>query len=407
MRLHSYEREDVGCVRQHQEDSHGHALNTPNGDVFVTCDGMGGHVGGKMASTIAVDNILEFLKQEAFVDPKQALCEALHFANTKILEYAETHPNLRGMGTTACVALFQSEKVYIAHVGDSRIYLYCKGADLHRITKDHSYVQSLVDKGEISDEEAEVHPNKNRITRALGSPVSFEPEVESNPLQLKEGDTLILCSDGLCGMLRDVEIESIMATGMTIEEKGSQLIEMALNNGGLDNVTVQLIEVIESACVQTVAWSYNPIGRPQAPKGGYGLMGKSVGESVSCATIVDQSHGFKEKEKPGRNGGRFWGRKIVYIGLSLLLFLVVLVVILFIRYHRKAELMTKDKVNEITLKEIQKGEFSEEDLRFCQEFFRKEMDSLSKLGYSDGKSRERMQSLNTMLNEVKKQLEER
>lgn len=247
----------IGNVRTAQEDSHDIAILTPNGDVFVVCDGMGGHVGGKQASSIAVKSIIEHLKKEKYDQPMQALNDALQFANMQILGYAKDHPELRGMGTTACIVLLQDTEAYIAHVGDSRIYLYMgKEQQLHRVTKDHSYVQTLVDAGQITDEEAEHHPNKNRILKALGIKPELVPTC--NVLHPKNGDCFLICSDGLNGMITDSTIEGVLKQNIPLADKGERLIQLALEAGGHDNITVELIQITSSPHTQSQFISFNP-----------------------------------------------------------------------------------------------------------------------------------------------------
>lgn len=259
-----FEREEIGRVRTHQEDSHGHALGTPNGDVFVMCDGMGGHVGGKQASSMAVDCILDYLQKEEYQDKQRGLVDAIRFANKQILGYADEYPEFTGMGTTACILLIKGAEVFIAHVGDSRIYLYLgKEQQLHRITKDHSYVQTLVDAGKITDEEAEHHPQKNRILKALGGDLQVMPDVNRCPIKPKKGDIFLLCSDGLSGMIQDGVMESVLSQETSLNQKGNQLVDIALNNGGVDNVTAQLVEVKSSPHKKSQFKSFNPIGRPR------------------------------------------------------------------------------------------------------------------------------------------------
>lgn len=259
----------IGNVRKAQEDSHGWKLETPNGDLFVVCDGMGGHVGGAMASRLAVDSIVGFIGKEQYATPVEALNGALQFANMQILGYAAEHPEYQGMGTTACIVLIQGDGVWIAHVGDSRIYLYLgKEKQLHRITKDHSYVQTLVDAGEITDEEAEHHPNKNRILKALGIKPELQPtfNYENKPIHPKNGDVFLICSDGLSGMIPDRTIWSVLGEdSLTLQQKGDTLIDRAMEGetvcpGGQDNCTVELIEVDKSPWKESEFKSYNPIG---------------------------------------------------------------------------------------------------------------------------------------------------
>ena len=259
----------IGNARQAQEDSHDKKLDTPNGDVFVVCDGMGGHVGGAKASSLAVESIISYLNKEEYADPITALNGALQFANTQILGYASANPEYKGMGTTACIVLMKQSEVWIAHVGDSRIYLYLgKERQLHRITKDHSYVQTLVDAGQITDEEAEHHPNKNRILKALGIIPQVEPTFNYNaqPICPKNGDVFLICSDGLCGMISDNTIESVLGQNSTLEEKGEMLINLAMEGeivhpGGQDNCTIELIQIDNSPWEKSSFKSFNPISR--------------------------------------------------------------------------------------------------------------------------------------------------
>lgn len=261
----------IGNVRKAQEDSHGYKLGTPNGDLFVVCDGMGGHVGGAMASKLAVDSIVEYVDKEQYSSPIEALDGALQFANMQILGYADAHPEYKGMGTTACIVLVQGEDVWIAHVGDSRIYLYLgKERQLHRITKDHSYVQTLVDAGEITDEEAEHHPNKNRILKALGIKPELHPSFnhENRPIHPKNGDIFLICSDGLSGMIPDSTIERTLGEMLTLEQKGEMLVTLAMQGetvlpGGQDNCTLELIEVDNSPWDKSEFKSHNPISSPK------------------------------------------------------------------------------------------------------------------------------------------------
>ncbi len=253
-----FQKDVIGNVRTAQEDSHDIAVLTPNGDVFVVCDGMGGHVGGKQASTIAVKSIIEYLKKERYPEPRQALNEALQFANMQILGYANEHPELRGMGTTACILLLQDSEAYIAHVGDSRIYLYLgKEKQLKRITKDHSFVQALVDAGQITEEEAEHHPNKNRILKALGIKPDLAPSFGN--VKPKNGDVFLICSDGLSGMISDATMRDVLMQNMSIEDKGETLVNLALEAGGHDNITVELIQITNSPHGKSDFINCNPI----------------------------------------------------------------------------------------------------------------------------------------------------
>ena len=237
----------TGQVRQANEDSCGFAT-VPNGELFVVCDGMGGHVGGATASRIAVEQIIQHFKAQRYPNIYQALHDALCRANIQIIGAANAEPSLKGMGTTACIVLFDGNDAYIAHVGDSRIYLYeGQKKRLFRITKDHSYVQSLVDMGQLDDREAEHHPRKNVIMKALGTKEELKPEVYMSPVQPAKGDMFLICSDGLSGMVDDDGIEAILSTDQSIEQKVLDLVTNANVPGkGLDNITAQVIKVVES-----------------------------------------------------------------------------------------------------------------------------------------------------------------
>lgn len=231
---------DTGLVRSANEDHCGSA-DTPNGSVFVVCDGMGGHACGREASTIAVNSIIKYLQSTPCQDPRQALHDALMFANNNILDTAEAHPEMQGMGTTACVVLQRDKQIWIAHIGDSRIYLFTDH-EFHRITHDHSYVQTLVDKGEISDAEAEHHPHKNRILKALGIRRDMEPEICPAPIAPALNDMVLICSDGLCGLVNDLTMGNVLAQCRSLQETANILVGLAKQAGGSDNITVGLVK---------------------------------------------------------------------------------------------------------------------------------------------------------------------
>lgn len=233
---------DVGMVRPHNEDSN-RVAKTANGELFVVCDGMGGHAGGATASKIAVESICNYISTHECTIPQQFLVKALEYANKKIYSEACNNPALHGMGTTACVALVRDDKVWYAHIGDSRIYYYnAKKHGLYRLTKDHSVVQSLVDQGIITEAEAEHHPEKNKIRKSLGIREDVEPEPCQMPLIPAEGDMLLICSDGLSGMVSEDDILEVLSTMADTNEIGKTLIELAKSEGGTDNITLQVVK---------------------------------------------------------------------------------------------------------------------------------------------------------------------
>ena len=255
MRYRNYSITNVGKVRSANEDNYGDA-NTPNGHLFVVCDGMGGHVGGAKASSIAVASIIEYFQREKHSNIIQAIDRAFTFANEQIFANALSSPELKGMGTTSVVLIISGDDCYIGHVGDSRIYLKSNNR-LHRITKDHSFVQTLVDSGVISDEEAESHPNKNQILKALGTSYVVEGTICRVPLQVKAGDVFLLCSDGLNGMVNDKGLE-MMLQGQNLTQSGEDLIRAALDAGGLDNVTATMVAIDENNYTTSKFVDFNP-----------------------------------------------------------------------------------------------------------------------------------------------------
>jgi serine/threonine protein phosphatase PrpC len=255
MKYSSKSLTNVGKVRSANEDNLGEA-QTPNGHLFVVCDGMGGHVGGAHASSIAVNSLIEYFQREVYDNVIQAIDHALSFANEQIYASALSNPDLKGMGTTAVVLLLRDEECFIGHVGDSRIYLRSNGI-LNRITKDHSFVQTLVDSGVIDDEDAENHPNKNQILQALGIAPSVKATISQSPILPKAGDMFLLCSDGLNGMVNDRDIEHIMQEDNLLVTT-ENLITAALNGGGYDNITASLILIEESAHSSSRFVHFNP-----------------------------------------------------------------------------------------------------------------------------------------------------
>lgn len=231
---------DIGRVRQANEDYLGY-FETVNGYLFVVCDGMGGHVGGATASQLAVESIRAFFEHGHYDHPQEALRQSVLYANQQILAYAAQNPHLRGMGTTCVVVLVREGAVYYAHAGDSRIYLQFS-RHLSRLTRDHSVVQQMIDKGMITEEEAENHPRRNEITQALGTMPQLQVSVSEKPLNPANTDILLLCTDGLNGMIKDQTIEEVLNENVSVQHKALRLVEMANEAGGHDNITVQLIQ---------------------------------------------------------------------------------------------------------------------------------------------------------------------
>lgn len=232
-------RSDVGLVREHNEDSF--LLRTP---LFAVCDGMGGHAAGEVASSIAVKVIGEEAPNTA---DDVLLGAAIEAANQAVIEAPQKGIGKPGMGSTASAIFIEGNQMAVAHVGDSRIYLLHHGT-LVRITHDHSYVEELVDSGQITADEARNHPSRSVVTRALGS----DPEMYADhfTLEVSDGDRIILCSDGLSSMILDDEIESIAVSNITPQNAADSLVSAALTAGGADNITVIVVDILDDGLIE-------------------------------------------------------------------------------------------------------------------------------------------------------------
>ncbi|MBN1252773.1 MAG: Stp1/IreP family PP2C-type Ser/Thr phosphatase [Bacteroidales bacterium] len=231
---------DKGLLREKNEDFLAY-FDTLNGHVFVLCDGMGGHNAGEYASELAVETVGVFLNNKYFKNPFDAVEKALKSANFEVYEKSNSHPDFNGMGTTIVLALIRDNRIYYGHIGDSRIYYFTKNK-LKQITKDHSFVQSLVDEGIITKEDAVNHPQKNQLSQALGLEPFIEPDVSPSAIIPNNDDLLFLCSDGLNNMVSDKKIESELKKKQPIIDAATELINLANKKGGDDNISVQIVK---------------------------------------------------------------------------------------------------------------------------------------------------------------------
>ncbi len=231
---------DVGRVRSSNQDSIGEFVNSHSSlRLLVVADGMGGHRGGEVASQMAVDAVGEVFRG-ATDSPRELLQGALERANQQVNEASGRDRNLRGMGTTCVALLFGRERnAWVAHVGDSRAYCMHDGKFV-RLTDDHSVVGELLRQGQISAEEARVHPQRNEILRAIGTQDSVEVDV--NSVTVSPGDRFLLCSDGLSTMLSDDEIAAVLAREGP-ESATRTLVDLANERGGADNISVQIAAI--------------------------------------------------------------------------------------------------------------------------------------------------------------------
>ena len=231
----------VGKIRANNQDS-----GYVGGQLFVVADGMGGHAGGDVASAIAIKRITETDQfYSSAQDAEFALQSALLAANSLLAETVFDHQELTGMVTTVSVILRVGNELAIAHIGDSRIYLLREG-ELSQITADHTFVQRLVDSGRITPEEAAVHPRRSVLMRVLGD-VDAAPEIDTTVMATLPGDRWMLCSDGLSSYIADEKILTALQSVADPDDAAKRLVNLSLDNGAPDNVTVVVVDVDETS----------------------------------------------------------------------------------------------------------------------------------------------------------------
>ncbi len=245
VKTRSFAASDIGRVRKTNQDSGYAGYN-----FFFVADGMGGHAGGDIASALIAQGVARADKD--YEDTDQAassVTEALLEANQKLASTVAEHPELKGMGTTFSGVVFTGDLVTVAHIGDSRVYMVSEGK-VSQVTKDHTFVQRLVDTGRITAEEALTHPRRSVLMRVLGD-VEIAPEIDTETFKAAPGDRWMLCSDGLCGVVPDEIINGILLNkSVDAEEATALLIYEAIEHGAPDNITVVVVDVL-SAAAQT------------------------------------------------------------------------------------------------------------------------------------------------------------
>lgn len=225
-------RTEIGNVREHNEDS-----LTVLPPLFAVADGMGGHEAGEVASEITINTLNDLAPRSA---DAEALARAVVAANLNVIKAPSQGIGREGMGTTLTAAILEKERLVIAQVGDSRAYLLHNGS-LQQLTRDHSLMADMIEAGQLTEAEARVHPNRSVITRAIGSDPHMQPDLYE--INVETGDRLLLCSDGICGMIEDNEIASIMRQAPSAQACADQLVEAALAAGGFDNATAIVVDV--------------------------------------------------------------------------------------------------------------------------------------------------------------------
>ena len=304
---------DVGRARDGNEDS-----LLLRESVFAVADGMGGHLAGEVASATALEPI-EALDSRIFDDAAEAaaaLRDAVVAANDTVSQLARDNPSYRGMGTTLTAALVEGRRLHVAHVGDSRAYLLRDG-QFSQLTDDHTLVQHLVDEGQITEEEAQSHPQRSIITRAIG--VSPEVDVDSMTLELAPGDQILLCSDGLTGVVDDGEIAEVLAATDDPDETVRALVDRANEAGGPDNITVVLLRYEDSEA-EAVA--------PTAPRSGGatvtistrddGGSGNWAGDLGRLGALTRSGPVGEADEEPRRVGAILGRATAIVVGIALL-----------------------------------------------------------------------------------------
>jgi len=263
--IHSAAASNVGKVRSNNQDS-GYAGRS----LFVVADGMGGHAGGDVASSIAVRRIIEAdAVYDSAADAEFALQAALIGANAQLAETVFEHAELTGMGTTVSAMVVLHNEVAIAHIGDSRIYLL-RDKELSQITVDHTFVQRLVDSGRITEQEAMVHPRRSVLMRVLGD-VDSSPEIDTSILATLPGDRWLICSDGLTGVVSHSGIAAALSSGADAHGAAERLVKESLDGGAPDNITVVIVDVGESATIDrdetpvVVGSAANPLAFGEEP----------------------------------------------------------------------------------------------------------------------------------------------
>lgn len=287
---------DVGRKRKHNEDAY--SLDVEEG-LFIVADGMGGHAAGEVASKITVETISEFIaatrqKEEATWPFKynhqlhfnsNRLAVAIEKANERVMAAVAAQPWLKGMGTTVVAGLLNEKILSLAHVGDSRAYLFRDG-QLSRLTDDHSWVHEQVAAGILTEEEAKSHPLKNVVTRALGGGPSVSPDLQE--LAFSSGDLFLFCSDGLTTMLTDEELREALERQEDPQTLCRELVDSANEKGGVDNITVVAVRVPPKAPSDS--------GTPEAEEAA------GAGRGDACeASDKDEDKDEKDEEEKGKD----------------------------------------------------------------------------------------------------------
>ncbi len=308
---------DVGKVRTRNEDSY--LVDAP---LYVVADGMGGHRGGDVASQLTVETLRD--ARPEWGPPGGELMEAVRNANRVVYDRSAADRDLRGMGTTVTALQIAGDAGRIVHVGDSRAYLLRDGS-LQQLTQDHTLVQQMVDEGQLDADDAERHPARHIMTRALG--VEPQVQIDELTLDLHTGDRLLLCSDGLSGMLTSDDIRALLGRDSDAQETAEALVALAVERGGEDNVTVVVVDVEEGDAAEESEADSGAVAAPgPAAASGGGttqVIARAEARTVAAAPPKEAD------EPPGRKPFP-WRRLAVWLGA---LVVVVVVAIVAVRVY--------------------------------------------------------------------------
>ncbi|HKX14941.1 MAG TPA: protein phosphatase 2C domain-containing protein [Propionibacteriaceae bacterium] len=307
---------EVGLIRNNNQDS-GYA--SPH--LLVVADGMGGAAAGDLASAVAIETMRKIEGPTTGEEMLDVLASAIHEANAKIADLVESDSSLEGMGTTVTGAMFDGVQLGLAHIGDSRGYLY-RDSHLERLTHDHTWVQSLVDDGKISEDEAALHPHRSLLLKVLNGQATNDPDLTMVPVHA--GDRLMFCSDGVCGLIDDNVIETALQLPDP-NDAVERLVDKSLREGGIDNITVIVADVVESrgsdGVVVLGAASQQPIRRPGAPRRQLPEDDTEEETLVTSLANLEPTHDDEERYSPQPPHRRRFRRPLV--GLLALLLIAV------------------------------------------------------------------------------------
>jgi PPM family protein phosphatase len=328
MRLRVGAATDVGKVRTRNEDSY--LVDAP---LYVVADGMGGHRGGDVASQLTVETLRD--ARPEWGPPGGELMEAVRNANRVVYDRSAADRDLRGMGTTVTALQIAGDAGRIVHVGDSRAYLLRDGS-LQQLTQDHTLVQQMVDEGQLDADDAERHPARHIMTRALG--VEPQVQIDELTLDLHTGDRLLLCSDGLSGMLTSEDIEALLGRDSDAQETAEALVALAVERGGEDNVTVVVVDVEEGDAPEESEAASAAVAAPgpAAASGGGTTQVIARAEARTVAAAPSE----KAVEPPGRKPFP-WRRLAVWLG-ALVVVVVVAIVAVRVYVNRQWYVSTQD-----------------------------------------------------------------